>query len=100
VDGESGLLASISDPLSHTVSYQYRRTDAVSGIASPTNTVWVTQVSEPASNGPHIWDIRWVDDFEILDGIEATSNGGLKISVVSDQYGRKVRVGLGGTVPV
>ena len=55
---ETGLLASISDPLGHTVSYQYvfYHPNWGSGTTqTPTNTVWVDQVTEPSGTGPHTW---------------------------------------------
>jgi RHS repeat-associated protein len=51
VGPEWALLASVSDSLGHTVSYQYTLEDQV------TNTVWVTQVTEPGSGGDLIWRI-------------------------------------------
>jgi RHS repeat-associated protein len=52
VQGESGLLASISDSLNHTVSYTYT-------IPSfSTNKLWVDSVTEPASGGVLTWLIE------------------------------------------
>ena len=45
---ENGLLAGITDPLGHTVSYQY-------GLLY--QDLWVTQITEPGSGGPLIWTI-------------------------------------------
>ena len=47
--GETGLLASISDPLGHAVSYTY----GVTGFDNPTGTVWVREVDEPGSGGTY-----------------------------------------------
>ncbi len=55
---ETGLLASISDPLRHTVSYQYMFNHPNWGNGTsqtPTNTIWVDQVTEPSGTGPHTW---------------------------------------------
>lgn len=40
---ETGLLASITDPLGHTISYQYGYPSL-----NPTQTVWVTGITEPS----------------------------------------------------
>jgi hypothetical protein len=50
---ENGLLASISDPLSHTVSYGYTlgASNGYYFVPTPTNTVWVSSVTEPGSGG-------------------------------------------------
>src|SRR5205807_1187821 len=50
---ETGLLASIADPLGHTVSYTY----SLPG-GSATGTVWVTGISEPSSGGTVNWVIN------------------------------------------
>jgi len=57
---EYGLLASIIDPLGHTVSYQYTvgYYDMYQNfVPTPTGTIWVNQITEPGSGGDHIWTI-------------------------------------------
>src|SRR5439155_8508295 len=44
---ETGLLASIADPLGHTVTYSYA--------LGPTGTVWVSAMTEPGSGGTVNW---------------------------------------------
>lgn len=45
--GETGLLASIVDPIGNTVTYQYSSTNQSNG-PTPTGTVWVGQIGESA----------------------------------------------------
>ena len=58
---EPGLLSSISDPLGHTISYKYSYNDSAytsgSGNHMWTNTIWVSQITEPSGTGPHTWSI-------------------------------------------
>jgi len=86
VSGESGLMASIADPLGHTVSYTY---DVPSNCVL--DTVWVTSVTEPGgvSGGTprtHTWTIAAGD----YGGAAAESDGGLCVGVTVDAYLRKV----------
>jgi len=55
-EGEAGLLASVSDPLGHTVSYEYNLLDSY-GVTVLTNTIWVNYITEPASGGTQTWTI-------------------------------------------
>jgi RHS repeat-associated protein len=72
----SGLLASISDPLGHTVSYTYGISpDDVLG------NVWVTGVSEPASGGTRDWTIssRLIGQSGCLLQTEISDNCGMHL---------------------
>ncbi|MGV3719790.1 MAG: RHS repeat domain-containing protein [Actinomycetota bacterium] len=53
-NGEAGLLASIADPLGHTLSYTY---ELATGALATTDTVWVSTVTEPGSGGALTWSI-------------------------------------------
>jgi RHS repeat-associated protein len=84
VSGESALLASVSDNLGHTVSYQY-------ALRTITNTVWVSQVTEPGSGGDHVWTVTgaYSGDPNYPVAGSAVSNAGLRVAVASDAYLRK-----------
>ena len=65
---ENALLASVSDPLGHTVSYQYAYDlNFISywdwgGPYSVTDTIWVTGIQEPGSGGAHDWNLyAWTE---------------------------------------
>lgn len=57
VSGESGLLASVTDGLGHTVSYNYSLTDANGFHSFGTGTLWATSVTEPGSGGTNTWNL-------------------------------------------
>jgi hypothetical protein len=79
---ENGLLASISDPLSHAVSYSYTYPSQ-----NPTSTVWVTTVTEPGSGGNHVWTLS-PSSFNYLGTFTTglSSNGSLSCRIDTDQY--------------
>ena len=78
---ETGLLASISDPLSHTVSYSYDMPDG-----DFTSTVWVVEVDEPGSGGTEVWNIAPYIAGEEPWPVTATAynNDGLYIHIAMD----------------
>lgn len=91
VHSEPGLLASISNPLGHTVSYAYT-------LQSITNSLWVSSVTEPGSGGNHVWTITgsYGDSSRPVVG-GASSNGGLSVTCVSDGQLRKISLSSDGT---
>jgi hypothetical protein len=67
VNGESGLLDSITDPLGHRVSYHY---SLPQGYIS-TGTLCVDQITEPGSGGDHVFNIGFLGDTAVY----ITNNG-------------------------
>ena len=95
-DTETGLLASISDPLGHTVSYAYGMPDG-----DFTSTVWVVEVDEPASGGTEVWSIA-----PYIAGEEpwpftafASNNDGLSVHIAMDDYLRTAFWDVGNEPP-
>ena len=91
---ESGLLASISEPLGETISYTY--TLQYGGWQpTPTGTVWVNTVSEPAAAGAfHTWTIApgfYQPNLTVL----CTSNDGLYYYSAYDSMMRFFASGVG-----
>lgn len=86
---ESGLLASISDPLGHTVSYTY-------GIPGndPTGTVWVTSVTEPGSGSSVTWSVTAsAGPSGVYTYIQSNTTPQLWVEVGSDIYLRAWEIG-------
>lgn len=84
---ENGLLSSITDPLSHAVSYAYTIDFVVNGYhtGTPTGSPWVSQVTEPGSGGNHVWTIlpgSWTYLYTFMTSV--TSNGGLAFKIETD----------------
>jgi RHS repeat-associated protein len=93
VEGESGLLASISAPLQHTVSYTYAR-GRLQFPNLPFDTLWVRTVTEPASGGPLTWYLNVSDyshaidfpDWITLASLDAAGNQAYDGGVYTDSY--------------
>lgn len=79
---ENGLLQSISDPLSQTISYAY-------SLAGLTNTLWVTGVTEPSTAGSHIWTIGAPYFSGGLFKVDVSSTAGVSFSLSFDSQLRK-----------
>src|SRR5262249_49533207 len=80
VSGEAGLLASISDPLNHTVSYQYT-------LRSLLNALCVRQVTEPGSRSSHVITIsHGPGSPQHPVAATASSNGGWSLAMGVDSY--------------
>jgi len=75
---ELALLNSVTDPLGHTVFYQYSYDDprftSGSGNYMWTKTIWVSQVKEPGGTGPHTWLIFSGTNVFLFGGFDVGSN--------------------------
>ncbi len=94
---ETGLLASISDPLGHTVSYTYG-SDLDNGNQPTTGTVWVKTVTEPSSGGPMTWYLNiegpgGLGTFNVWVSSAALTYYSRDCGVMVDQYLRCIAVG-------
>ena len=84
---ETGLLASITDPLSHTISYSYDVGSSYYGYSTPfyTNTCWPVTISEPSSGGNLTWSIAPVVTYGSYPfAANVGSNSGLGFNLVID----------------
>jgi RHS repeat-associated protein len=92
VDGEAGLLASITDGLGHAVSYTYARPQF-----NPWGTVWVTSATEPGSNGNVTWTFTPSSGMQGQPfGVTAASaQAGLSVAVAVDSSLRACFYGVG-----
>ncbi|HEV2473414.1 MAG TPA: DUF6531 domain-containing protein, partial [Chthonomonadales bacterium] len=98
VQGESGLLASITDPgngedggVGHTLSYGY-------GLDTLTNSVWCESVTEPAGvdSGGHARTQTWIISPNQYGTYTDFANGsGANLAIFSDSYLRKTGWGGG-----
>ncbi len=87
--GETGLLASITDPLGRAVAYEYGLIPYSSVPPyvpnSRTTTLWVNKITEPGTAAtPHIWTVTAVS----YGSFQFTSNAGLTVYPYSDPSGR------------
>ena len=86
---ESGLLASVADPLGLSISYTYT-------VSSITGTVWVKTITEPGSGGNIVWTIgTGVTYGSVPFGVTAISNAGVGVNVAVDTQLRKAWMALG-----
>ncbi|MCW3055742.1 MAG: repeat protein [Chthonomonadales bacterium] len=86
---ESGLLASVTDALGHSIFYTY-------ALSSITNTVWVGTITEPGSGGNIVWTLGASYSFgSVPIASSASSNAGLSIGVAVDTQLRKAWYGMG-----
>jgi len=101
---ESGLLAAITDPLGHSVSYGYGLGYITStGAYNPTftNTVWVLSITEPGLNPSTqqattvTWGITWSVSSGSIPIAIGVGNGTLGLRMAEDTYLRKRMYSLG-----
>jgi len=98
---EAGLLASVSDPLGHTVSFHYAYNDPRYTDGSIhymwTNTVWISQVTEPSGNGPHTWSIFSGFNLLLLAGPSPNSSLGTEVTdpFLGNQFNNGTPIGVG-----
>lgn len=97
---ETGLLASITDPLGETVTYQYALGYPSDFYTVPTftGTLWVSQVSTPASSdgqaAQHVWSIQGTAGYGGISG-SVSDNAGLFYRTWMDNRLRTTTSGIG-----
>ncbi|BDI28739.1 hypothetical protein CCAX7_007900 [Capsulimonas corticalis] len=83
---ENALLNSVTDPLGHQVSYTYEYLSPVSGRTSPTGTIWVDGITEPAgvdsNNNPRT--IHW--DMGVVNTIPESNTCGYFVHMNGYEY--------------
>ena len=86
---ETGLLASVTDQLNHSVSYTYQ-------VSSITGTAWVRTITEPGSGGNVVWTIGTTITYgSVPFGVSAGSNAGVGVNVAVDTQLRKAWMAMG-----
>jgi hypothetical protein len=100
---ESGLLASITDPLGHAVSYSYCLTNPINGTPALTGSPWVWRVIEPSSptyGGTHTWNLTWSGGGSpptLATTVASASESGLFLNVLFDSYLRYTYSAINGS---
>ena len=90
---ETGLLASITDALNHSISYSYS-VSSLNQYGQPipnyTATAWPATITEPSSGGNQVWTItNGAGSGGFPFGATASSNGGLSVKIATDAQLRK-----------